>query len=313
MRPAAALTVLSCLLLAGCGGSGSGRDASVADPGGGMTLEELWRAPGDDVADHARNARLTSPETSASRFSLSTPRVGWSRFRPRASGSPTGLDESRSSNRARSSSGSACRAEPRQTRSHIYVTQLQLVSLGSTGCSPSPRVERRRCRHSGTSSSRRSDRAPRCRRSGDRFGDSDARIDGRRTSRSSPRGRRRTSRSLEHSIADSLRGEGAVRRHVLDTEVLLQSHVRPGRRRRRGGRASLREAATFGSSMSRSTRATIRRRATTAGCRSGGSRPSRGRFSSDRRARSWSVTRVLSRCNELEQAVHDSCGRLRPL
>jgi len=49
MRPAAALAVLWCLLLAGCGGSGS--DATtVAEPGGGTTLEQLWRAPGDDVA-----------------------------------------------------------------------------------------------------------------------------------------------------------------------------------------------------------------------------------------------------------------------
>jgi hypothetical protein len=50
MRPAAALTVLSCLLAAGCGGSGNDTTTTVADPGGGMTLEELWRAPGDDVA-----------------------------------------------------------------------------------------------------------------------------------------------------------------------------------------------------------------------------------------------------------------------
>ena len=51
MRPAAALTVLSCLLLAaGCGGSDDGATASATEPGGGMTLEELWRAPGDDVA-----------------------------------------------------------------------------------------------------------------------------------------------------------------------------------------------------------------------------------------------------------------------
>lgn len=49
MRPAAALTVLSCLLLAACGGS-SGSTSTAADPGGGETLEELWRAPGDDVA-----------------------------------------------------------------------------------------------------------------------------------------------------------------------------------------------------------------------------------------------------------------------
>ena len=50
MRPAAALTVLSCLLLlGGCGGSGEGSSATT-EPGGGSTLEELWREPGDDVA-----------------------------------------------------------------------------------------------------------------------------------------------------------------------------------------------------------------------------------------------------------------------
>jgi hypothetical protein len=49
MRPAAALTVLSCLLLVGCGES-DGDQASTTDPGTGATLEELWRAPGDDVA-----------------------------------------------------------------------------------------------------------------------------------------------------------------------------------------------------------------------------------------------------------------------
>ena len=51
MRPAAALTVLSCLLLAaGCGGSDGSPSANATEPGGGSTLEELWRAPGDDVA-----------------------------------------------------------------------------------------------------------------------------------------------------------------------------------------------------------------------------------------------------------------------
>lgn len=49
MRPAAALTVASCLVLAGCGGSGGGT-SEVESPGGGETLEQLWRAPGDDVA-----------------------------------------------------------------------------------------------------------------------------------------------------------------------------------------------------------------------------------------------------------------------
>lgn len=49
MRPAAVRTGLACLLLAGCGGSG-GDSTTLADPGEGMTLEELWRAPGEDVA-----------------------------------------------------------------------------------------------------------------------------------------------------------------------------------------------------------------------------------------------------------------------
>jgi hypothetical protein len=51
MRPAAALTVLSCLLLlGGCGGSDEGSSATSTEPGGGSTLQELWREPGDDVA-----------------------------------------------------------------------------------------------------------------------------------------------------------------------------------------------------------------------------------------------------------------------
>jgi hypothetical protein len=51
MRPTAALTVLSCLLLlGGCGGSGEGSSATTTEPGGGSTLEQLWREPGDDVA-----------------------------------------------------------------------------------------------------------------------------------------------------------------------------------------------------------------------------------------------------------------------
>ena len=51
MRPAAALTVMSCLLVvAGCGGSDGDPTATSTEPGGGSTLEQLWRAPGDDVA-----------------------------------------------------------------------------------------------------------------------------------------------------------------------------------------------------------------------------------------------------------------------
>jgi hypothetical protein len=50
MRPAAVATIAVVLLGAiGCGGSGEDSESSGATPGGGKTLEELWRAPGDDV------------------------------------------------------------------------------------------------------------------------------------------------------------------------------------------------------------------------------------------------------------------------
>jgi hypothetical protein len=41
---------LIALASAACGGSGKGEEASETVVGGGKTLEELWRAPGDDVA-----------------------------------------------------------------------------------------------------------------------------------------------------------------------------------------------------------------------------------------------------------------------
>lgn len=50
MRPAAALTAVSCLILVGCGGSSGDEATADGVPGGGSTLEELWRAPGDDIA-----------------------------------------------------------------------------------------------------------------------------------------------------------------------------------------------------------------------------------------------------------------------
>jgi hypothetical protein len=52
MRPAAAAIAVVCLLVCctGCGGSGEGSESSGTTPGGSQTLEELWRAPGDDVA-----------------------------------------------------------------------------------------------------------------------------------------------------------------------------------------------------------------------------------------------------------------------
>jgi hypothetical protein len=50
MRPVAALIAVSCLFLAACGGSGGGASRAGGVPGGGKTLEQLWRDGGDDVA-----------------------------------------------------------------------------------------------------------------------------------------------------------------------------------------------------------------------------------------------------------------------
>src|SRR5918996_439547 len=52
MRPAITSFAAACVLLLGtaCGGSSDGTTGSDAVPGDGRTLEELWRASGDDVA-----------------------------------------------------------------------------------------------------------------------------------------------------------------------------------------------------------------------------------------------------------------------
>lgn len=47
MRLAAAVTVLTCLVLAACGGSA--KDSTVEEQRGDETLEEIWRSPGGDV------------------------------------------------------------------------------------------------------------------------------------------------------------------------------------------------------------------------------------------------------------------------
>lgn len=50
MRPATTAIAAACLLaLGGCGGT-DGDEAIETTPGDGKTLEQLWRAPGDDVA-----------------------------------------------------------------------------------------------------------------------------------------------------------------------------------------------------------------------------------------------------------------------
>jgi hypothetical protein len=44
------LLLTAVVMLAGCGGSGQDAPPEATAPGGGKTLKELWRAPGDDVA-----------------------------------------------------------------------------------------------------------------------------------------------------------------------------------------------------------------------------------------------------------------------
>jgi hypothetical protein len=50
MRRLAAATATLCALLTGCGGGSDSASPPDTVPGAGQTLEELWRAPGDDVA-----------------------------------------------------------------------------------------------------------------------------------------------------------------------------------------------------------------------------------------------------------------------
>jgi hypothetical protein len=50
MRPALSWLAVAFVLLGTASCGGSGEDSGSAEPGGGKTLEQLWRAPGDDVA-----------------------------------------------------------------------------------------------------------------------------------------------------------------------------------------------------------------------------------------------------------------------
>ena len=118
MRPAAALTVLSCLLFAaGCGGSDDG--ATATDPAGGTTLEELWRAPGDDVAVVHANHEPGDVRVS---FLVVDAKVAPSRCRPPRSSSPPRSTTHLFWRPRESSSGSACRRRPGGRDPHLRRT-----------------------------------------------------------------------------------------------------------------------------------------------------------------------------------------------
>jgi hypothetical protein len=150
MRPAAALTVLSCLLFAaGCGGSDEARQRDRA--GGGSTLEQLWRAPGDDVAviPGTRNhepgdvrVSFLVVDAKGRPVTLPTAKV----FVADALDDPPFLETEGKLERIGVPGGDQADA------THIYVAHLKLPRPGSSGCWPSPRAATRRCRRSGTSS-----------------------------------------------------------------------------------------------------------------------------------------------------------------
>ena len=292
MRAAAALTALSCLLLAGCGGSDESEPST--EPGGGCDARGALAACPATTSRSFREPRTTSPATSASRSSSSMPRARSSRFRPRASGSRTPstsapfLEDEAKLERIGIPGGDEADA------THIYVATLRLPRAGKYWFARGARGRRRegagaRERRRGregrrhlTSATRRS---PPTRRRSPRPEETRRAL----TTRTPP-----DESLLRYSVADSLERKGAVRRDVRDAEVLLEPDLRAGRRRRRGGVATASRARTSASSTSRCSRTTTRRRASTAGCRSGTCRPSRGRSSSAQTGRSQRASRGRS-------------------
>ena len=178
--------------------------ATSTEPGGGSTLEELWRAPGDDVAvipgtaePRARRRPRLVPRRrrrGAGRHASDGARLG----------RRTRSTRRRSSRPRRSSSGSAFPAAPRPTRRTSTSPTLRLPRAGQVlDARRAGGRQRRRCRRSGTSSWRRRTHRPtsatpqsrrRRRRSRRRAA----------TPRSSRRARRPTSRCCSYSVADSL-------------------------------------------------------------------------------------------------------------
>ena len=175
MRPAAALTVLSCLLLVGCGGSDES-DGST-EPGAGATLEELWRAPGDDVAVIPGTENHEPGDVRVS-FLVVDAEGASSRFRPRASGSRTRSTRRRSSRTRRSSSASAFPAATRRTR-RTSTSRTFRCPAGEVLAARRAGGGRREGAGARERRRRREDDAAGRRRPGDRFRHADAVVDRR--------------------------------------------------------------------------------------------------------------------------------------
>ena len=192
MRAVAALTALSCLLLVGCGGS---RPETSTEPAPGATLEELWRAPGDDVAvipgteNHEPGDVRVSflvVDAEGAVVALPTARV-WVADAPRLAAVSRDRGEARAHRRSRRRRGRRDahlrREPPAAARREV------LVPRGARG---------RRREGPGARERRRREERPasRRRRPGGRVRDADARLDRAATRRLSRRAHRRTRRSF---------------------------------------------------------------------------------------------------------------------
>ena len=235
---------------------GRDRTRRRPSPAAGATLEELWRAPGDDVAvdpghrePRARRRPRLVPRRrrrGRGRHASDGARVG--RGRPRRAAVPRDRGEARADRRARWRRG--------RRDAHLRRARPSCRAPGSTGSSPSRRAAPTKVQALGNVVVVKEDAPPDV---GDPAiasetptlastgGDTSA-----LTTRTPP-----DESLLRYSVADSLAGEGAVRRDVRDAEVLLEPDVRAGRRRRRGGRSAASRATTSASSTSRCTRTTI--------------------------------------------------------
>ena len=236
MRPAAALTVLSCLLVAaGCGGSDGDPTATSTEPGGGSTLEQLWRAPGDDVAvipgtenHEPGNVRVSFlvADAQGQAVTLPTARV----WVANALDARPFLETTAKLERIGVPGGAEADA------THIYVANVKLPHAGKYWLLAEPEGGKDKVQALGNVVVVE-ERPPAGRRgSRSSFRHADTRVDRRRHREADDANAagRVAPAVLGRRLAE---GEGAVRRDVRDAEVLRQQNLR-SRRRRRGGSAA---------------------------------------------------------------------------
>ena len=303
MRPAAALTVLSCLLLvAGCGGSDARSDGPRPSRRRASTLEELWRAPGDDVAVIPGTANHEPGDVRVS-FLVVDAEGASSRFRPRGSGSRTALDAQPFLETEAKLERIGVPGGAEADATHIYVATLRLPRAGKYWLLAEPEGGATKVQALGNVVVVKEDAATRRRRPRDRVRDADARIDGRQygstlTTRTPP-----DESLLRHSVADSLAANVPFVVTFATPKFCASRTCGPVVDVVEEVSAPLRRTTGSASSTSRSSRTTTRPRASTAGCRSGSCRPSRGRSSSAPDGRIAARFEGTVSVNELEQAV----------